>query len=421
MEGQFHIGRDGLPKPCKAKIQCRYKDINPDINKHFDSYEEAINFMDEYNSKEATKAFKRLGTTYSSQDTTFKSKNSLEYKIWDKLTTKKNGKKINPNGLKTEVYLLSNYAKSMGLNSVIVKSANGFEDINGNEEIEEIKTKAIERARAELDVNITEAHIQSIYYNKDNPNRFVVHLGTSQYLDGAVLDEHSSSIIEMKKGHQGGSQLSQIELGWKSNGEFNVPEESELNEYIRDSISHHNWDETKNQKTLKFDNNIVPTWHFVESYKNKGASHLLITGENGAPYYVDLDRPTDQVVNELIANNYEVKIKIRTNQTVRNIDLNNQDAWGDILANCQSRKFVFDEDPSDKTRMDWGIKTSSIDVDKLETITRGGKKYLKLDRFVLPFNKDNFKKYKEENEFVNMSEMKEFIPVLSGDLRKRMT
>lgn len=410
----YHIGNDGTPKICKAKIQCKLGGSSPDDPKyaqHFTSPEAAQKYADEINENQSKLSINKL--TVHTQENAFNNRNSLENKIFK-------AHKSKAAGLKTEIFLMTSYAQKQKMNNVLVKTKNGFNVVNKNDEsvdekiINKLKEKAYKIVETEYGLANPEQHIKSIYFNPDSPDKMVLHLGSSNMLDGAYIDKDGYKLMELKKGHDGGSQISEVMLGMNSDGNFDVPD-NVMNPLIKEAIEKGQYKQSAkgNQYDLKVDE-YASMWQFVESYKLKGASELLITDRDGKATSINLDRDIDKVVDELRAQDYVVKLKIRMNQTVRSITTSERHTFlRDGARNYYNGNPEFGPNGT-------FIKLENFNFKNRDITKRNKKEYYKFGNFVFPIPVDQINKMDPKTP-IPLNDFKTFIPVFSGDIKKRPT
>lgn len=408
----YHISNDGIPRKCNAKVVCRVGGANaedPRYNAHFETYEAAQNYADIRNEKESLPSVRKLKT--SSQEDTLKNKDSFTNKLIKQIGSK-------ANGLSSEVYLMTAYAETYNMNNAIVINKDGSTSIIGRktdvvseETIKNLTQKAFDTVTFEYGIPDPEKHIKSIYFKDNDSSQMVLHLGSSNMLDGAYVNSDGYKMMELKKGHSGGAQISEVTLGMDSDGNFDIPEGS-MNELVKEAIENKNYKISSkgNQYDLKVDE-YASMWQFVEAYKKKGASELLITDKIGKATYIDLDRDVDKVVDELIKEDYVVNLKIRMNQTIRSI---NNDQRRDFIREGVVNEY-YNGMPNYKNGT---IKLNQFNIDKKNVTTRNKKTYPKFGNYVFPHSLEEIEKMDPETE-VDLNKFKAFVPIFSGDIKKR--
>lgn len=168
MDKKYHIGKDGTPKVCTAKGECKLG------GEHFNNLEEAQKYADKKNKEKVEKTFTSV----------MNNKDSIAYKVNE-------ASDVNNPGFDNETFLSSAYAEKMGLNNALVINVaeNGkieTKTIGKQELTEEQKKAIIKKTTNTLSDYYIDKHntliadrsklVKVVYYNPDK-TKVVVQTG----------------------------------------------------------------------------------------------------------------------------------------------------------------------------------------------------------------------------------------------------
>lgn len=402
MAQKWHISKNGEAVKCMAKIKCRLG------GEHYDSYERAQKAIYTANENEfglLPKQRLELGT---------EDKKTLANKI-----TKMSG--IGTPGFEWECFGAATVADRMGLEHIAVLDKAG-ETIGvslNNKSSENIvaRDRAIAGVKTYYEkfgvpIEKDELLARVVYYSNDEDNdSILVQSGGPNVLDAAVIEaDEVVSIIEIKKLHEGGAQQPSSVLDINQNGDIKQESLDEAQDYIQGPLSKLNiHDATGTNPQLDFgseDNNTrFPLRYLADEYKDKGATSFLYTSLDGEEVNeIDLRRPTNEIVDEMISKDISATVKLRANGPKQKVDKNDIYRFNNIVGedlfkpganNPDSETFILKDIPKSKRK-----KSGS---------------YVRVGGFVLPIKwKGHDRKL---NQPIDKNKMRAFRLQLTGDIK----
>ena len=151
-------------------------------------------------------------------------------------------------------------------------------------------------------------------------------------------------------------------------------------------------------------NKRFPLQHFVEQYKDKGATSFIYTTNEGEDINrIDLTRDTGEVVDELIEKKIEANVTLRANLSSQKANQKDIERFNKLLS-----KEYFKSGRASNTE---SFTLKSIREDK---ITKAGK-FARVGGYILPIEYDNYKE--NMNKRIKKSDMKAFRLVLTGNIK----
>lgn len=405
MAKKFHITPKGEVKECHAKVHCRFGDHNP----HFEDLNIAQLYADNH--------FDRLNfdSTIRTLDTSgfelrMKNKNSLPSRVKD-ITG------IKQRGFDYECYMSSSYSESLGLRNVLVQDKKGsWHAINQNgaiADVEEEKMKtlinnakeSLEKAYPIADESNSEKFCRAIYYSDDSNSMFI-QTGAPELLDGALVENGETRLLEIKKTHSNGAQTVERTLGIGSDNTFELNDEDyeTLDPEILAEVERFRNDNSTNQYNLKVPN-YVAMEQFVRDYQRHGSSEFVCTDKKGRAISVDMSRDARQVTNELVNNGFVATLKIRTNLNTRKLDSNARYRLKENKHNLYKGDYVRDQFG------DKAIPFENFDKSKMTKV----RNKVRIGEYMLPVKWEDRNSYKGP---ISLEKMEYFSPVMGGDIKK---
>lgn len=402
MDKKYHIGKDGTPKVCTAKGECKLG------GEHFNNLEEAQKYADKKNKEKVEKTFTSV----------MNNKDSIAYKVNE-------ASDVNNPGFDNETFLSSAYAEKMGLNNALVVNVaeNGkieTKTIGKQELTEEQKKAIIKKTTNTLSDYYIDKHntliadrsklVKVVYYNPDK-TKVVVQTGAPNVLDAAVveLDNKEVSLMEIKKGAEASkSQYGQRSLTVNHKGTFVKKSMQGIPKALREKLEQEHIDEYVGKDKVIDVDEKASLEYFVSEYKKAGASEIVFTNAHGEPVFISLKDKNP--VKKLQENGATAYISIRTNKNSRKIDK-------DGIKRLNNNKKLFKNDVSNKD----SFKLS--DINKSEIGFSAG--YIKMGEFrIEKINGVDIKgKYSEENLPDNLEikkeELRTMTPQITGNIRFR--
>ena len=400
---KYHIDKNGNAAKCTAsKRPCIYASIG---GQHFDTIEEAQEHADKLNeiSGKLTKE-----VSVNDYDTVSNNKKNFFNKILEI-------SKVKNRGWESEVFLGSEYARKMGLTDALVLNEDGTyttvssngKPLKGRYTTEELKDKI--RIGKRL---TTEAYSKKFDFKKANPvrviyfsqdsNKIFVQTGAPDTLDGIKGEDGTIKVLEMKKTINSGAQMSQRVVAANTDGGFEL-NEGEVRPEVAKAIQSANiYDNEGGEVRLKV-SPYEAMLQFVKDYKAHGASELVYMNAKRKGMSISLNDTDENIATEMMRQGLVARLKIRTNQTVGEMD---QEALNRFVIN-RSNLYSGDIDETTGT-----IKFSQLNKEKM--VQSRGK--VKIGEFLTDIkwkNKDTI----NPNTEINVLGLKRFVPVLSGDIK----
>ena len=405
MANKYHITPNGEVKQCNAKVHCRYGDYNP----HFESKELAQAFADNHFDRlKFDSTIRTLDT--SGFDLRMKNPNSLPSRVRDITGVKQRG-------FDYECYMSACYSESLGLRNVLVQDKNGsWHAINQKgviSDVDEDKMKGlIKNAKASLesaysiaDENNSEKFCRAIYYSDDSDSMFI-QTGAPELLDGAVVENGETRLLEIKKTHSTGAQTIERTLGIGHDSTFELGDEDyeTLNPEILAEVEKFRNDNTTNQYNLKV-SNFVATEQFVRDYQRNGSSEFVCTDKRGRAISIDMTRDPKTVANELVSNGFVTTLKIRTNLNTRKLDTNAR------YRLKENKDKIYTGDYVRTPTGERAISFENFDKSKMTKV----RNKVRIGEYMLPV------KWEDKDSYtgpISLEKMEYFSPVMGGDIKK---
>ncbi|HHT97117.1 MAG TPA: hypothetical protein GXZ90_04395 [Clostridiales bacterium] len=399
MTNKWHINKKGTPALCRAKKG------NCPLGQHYDSETNASNAV-ESQMKE------QYGLLPQNKMSVERKKDLAE------LIKRISGTRAP--GFDYEIYASLSIAEEMGLNKVSITDKNGLTvniaTDNDNKQVDaslyvDRSVKAIKNYYEGMGVPIKdESTLARVVYHSDDINKgTLVQSGGPNVLDAAIIKaDEIVDIVEIKN-ISGGAQLPVTTLKIDQYGHISDKSLNLQKNYMKEAIKHvkiqdadgtdHKVDFGDPEKNKRF-----PLHHFVEQYKDKGATSFIYTTNNGEEINrVDLTRNTDEVVDDLIDRNIEANVTLRANLSSKKANQKDIKRFNNILSK--------DYFKSGRTSNTESFTLKSIKEDK---ISKAGK-FVRVGGYILPIKYDNYKE--NLNKRINKSDMKAFRLVLTGNIK----
>lgn len=401
-QGRYHFTDDYKLVRCRAtKRPC------PKGGPHFDTIEEGNEYRDKYLAdKFSATRFKKLST--NTLESELKNKKSKTSKILE-LSKRKS------TGFNYEVFMANNYARSQGLNNVMVRNeetgrwnTKAFSDHTlSKEEAQLLYKKARKAVRSAYGKDIdTKSAIKVIYYDKVDSGKIFVQTGSNQTLDGLIANDNEFRVLEIKRTHKKGAQLEEHLISIGSNGEYNI-EDSRLTDEVYNVVNNRTaYDNDKDSDVLK----ISPEGslrQFTKDYKTRGVDEFVFTDKEGKPYSIDMTQPEDKCVQDLLDAGITAEIKIRTNLSTSRMDK----ASIDRIKNNKNNLY------SGKIDKDGFLTIGQINKDKIKE-TGKSTKYIRFGEFKTNIKAEDWRTM-DKNTKINIKDLRYFRPILSGNIKIR--
>lgn len=397
----YHIGDDGRLSKCRAsKRPC------PKKTPHFTTQEEGQQYLDNLHESKNKTRFKQLTT--NTVESELKNKNSKTSKIIE-LTKRKSV------GFNYEVFMANNYARTKGLNNVMIRNdetgkwnTTAFADKKlSQEEAQNLYKQARKSLKSAYGNSIdTKSAIKVIYYDNVESGNLFIQTGSNQTLDGISVTKDDFRIIEIKRTHNNGAQLEEHLVSIGSNGEYNI-EDGRLTDEVYYAVNNRTtYDNDKDSDILQ----ISPQEslrQFTRDYKSRGTDELVFTDKEGKPYVIDMTQNEDKCIQDLIDAGITAQIKIRTNQITNSMDQSSIDRLKSNKNNLI--KGTVDEEGN--------ITVGQIDKSKIRE-TGKKVKYIRFGEFKTNIKVEDWKKLPQDYK-INIKDLKYFRPILSGDIKIR--
>lgn len=404
---KWHINKNGIPAPCKAaEGKC------PLNSKHFSNKEDAQIF----NNQQMEGQFGIL----PNQDS-FENREKMENrKKMSEVIERISG--VNATGFKYETYASLAIAEEMGLDRITVFENNEIlislhtgdssEVINAKVHSER-STKALLSYYKKMGVNIKDESklIRVMYHNEDINKGILVQSGGPNVLDAAVIKaDEVVDIIEMKELSQQ-AQLPTTSLEVQKDGSISEASLSQQKDYMKNALKNAKIQDADGKDfPVDFgnaeDNQRLPLRHFVEKYREKGATSFVYTTNNGEDVHrMSLLGETDEVVDKLISKNIEANIKLRANLNKHNVNEDDMYRFDNIL----SKKYL-------KSGRSSNTKSFTLQSVRQDKISRAGK-YVRIGGYITPIEYDTYKENMTKR--IKKTELSAFGLVLTGNVKTK--
>ena len=396
---KWHINRKGVPALCKAEKG------NCPLGKHYESESTA-------NKAVETQMEEKYGLLPQGKMSVERKKDLAE------LIKRISGTRAP--GFDYEIYASLSVAEEMGLDKVSITDKNGLTvniaTDNSDKQVDasvyvDKSVQAVKKYYEDLGITIKdESTLARVVYHSDDINKgTLVQSGGPNVLDAAIIQaDEVVDIIEIKK-LSAGAQLPVMSLQTDEYGSISDRSLNRQKEYMREAIEHvkiqdadgkdYQVDFGNTEKNKRF-----PLQHFVEQYKDKGATSFIYTTNEGEDINrIDLTRDTDEVVDELLEKKVEANVTMRANLSSQKANQKDIERFNKLLS-----KEYFKSGRASNTE---SFTLKSIREDK---ITKAGK-FARVGGYILPIEYDNYKE--NMNKRIKKSDMKAFRLVLTGNIK----
>lgn len=400
---KWHINKKGVPAPCKAQ---NGKCPLGGENSHFDSEEEA--------QKAAHKMLEEEFGVIPKPRMSVERKRDISELIMRISGTKSPG-------FNHECYASLSIAEEMGLDRIAITDENGLtvnistsEDEKKPVNVSLFVDKSIEGVSAyyeKMGVPIkNKATLARVVYHSEDPNKdILVQSGGPNVLDAAIIKANKVvDIIEVKE-LGGGAQLPAVSLDINKDGSISEESLNGQYDYMKEALSGMKIQDADGQDVQidfgsEYENKVLPLFHFVEQYRNKGATSFIYMSNDGDTVNkVDLTGPTDEVVARLIDHKIEANVTLRANLNRQNVTDDDIYRFNNILS-----KEYFKSGRSSNT------ESFTLKGIKEEKITKSGE-YVRVGGYILPIKYENYKE--SLNKRIKKTDMKAFRLVLTGNIK----
>lgn len=307
---KLHINNEGVVAVCGARNgKCPFGK-----EKHFDNIDDARAYRDELYANE----YGLMATNpEQSLESVLDDENSITNRVLD-------ASKITTRGFNYECFAASVISENMGLDQVAVMTDKGIMNLTDNPE-GMAHMLAVQKAMVGLTdyyesqgvvIEEPEKLARVVYYSNDS-DKILVQSGGPNVLDAAVIDVNGDiDLIEVKKLHEEGAQLSSQTFPSNTAGEIDRDSIKGMPDYMQKALRGIGYREaTGSNYVLKLTDEEALT-HFVQGYKDKGAKTFVYTTNKGNLRTVDFTQPIDDVVSELQEKGVQAKVKLRANMSV---------------------------------------------------------------------------------------------------------
>lgn len=395
---KWHINKKGVPALCKAtKGKCP-------LGEHFDTEENAQNAISEQMEGE----FGLLPQSKMS----FKKKKDMA-----SLIQRISG--IKSAGFDYEIFTSLSIAEEMGLEKVAITDKNGLTISLSTDNSKQINADVfVDRSIDALDkyyrdigapVNDKSALARVVYHSDDLSKGTLVQSGGSNVLDAAIIQaDEVVDIIEVKRLNTG-AQLPALSLEVDRDGSISEESLSKYEPYIQNAIRDVKIQDADGSD-VKIDfgderlNEELPLRHFVQQYKEKGATSFIYTTDEGNTVNrINLTGPTDEIIKELKEKKIEANIRMRANLNTR--DATDEDIYR--FNNLLSKEYF----KSGRASTTESFTLKGIKEDKIK---KSGK-YVRVGGYVLPIEYDSYED--NLNKRIKKKDLKAFRLVLTGNIK----
>jgi len=399
MGNKWHINKKGVPALCRAKKE------NCPLGEHYESKSIAEDAVE----SEMKEQYGILPQDKMSVD---------KRKGFAELIQRISG--IKSPGFDYEIYASLSIAEEMGLNRVSITDRNGLTiNISTNNDNNQVDAsvyvnksiQAIKKYYENIGVSIKdESTLARVVYHSDDVNKgTLVQSGGPNVLDAAIIKaDEVVDIVEVKR-LSTGAQLPVTTLEVDQYGNISDSSLDLQKDYMKEAIKHVKIQDADGTD-YKVDfgdpekNKRFPLQHFVEQYKDKGATSFIYTTNEGEDVNrIDLTRDTDEVVDELIERKIEANVTLRANLSSQKVNKKDIHRFNEILS-----KEYFKSGRASNTE---SFTLKSIKKDK---ISKAGK-FVRVGGYILPIEYENYEE--NLNKRIRKSDMKAFRLSLTGNIK----
>lgn len=396
--GKWHINKKGVPALCKAtKGKCP-------LGEHFESEVVAQDAIAEQMEGE-------FGLLPSSK-MSVKKKEDMSSLI-QRISGVKSA------GFDYEVFTSLSVAEEMGLEKVAITDKNGLTISLSTDNSEQVNADifvdrsvdALDKYYRRIGVPIGDKNnlARVVYHSDDLSKGTIVQSGGSNVLDAAIIKaDEVVDIIEVKK-LSTGAQLPALSLEVNRDGSISQESLKKYDPYIRDAIKDVKIQDADGSD-VKIDfgsdelNRELPLRHFVQQYREKGATSFIYTTDEGETINrIGLTGPIDGVVEDLKNKEIEANIRMRAN-------LNTRDATEDDICrfnNILSKKYF----KSGRTSTTESFTLKGINENEIK---KSGN-YVRVGGYILPIEYENYKDNMSKR--IKKKDLKAFRLVLTGNIK----
>lgn len=399
MNGKWHISKKGVPSVCKAnKGKCP-------LGQHFDNEQDALKAIEQEMEQE-------YGILPSNKTETEKRKDFAS------LISRISGTRAP--GFDYECYASLTLAEKMGLDKVSVVDENGLTvnlstKTNGNKvDAEVFVNESIEALssyyeRQGIPIKNKDALARVVYHSDDVEKGILVQSGGPNVLDAAIIKANKVvDIIEVKELGRG-AQLPSISLDVDKEGYIKKESIENQSGYLKEALEGIKIQDADGKDIQlnfgsEYENQVLPLYHFVEQYKNKGATAFIYTTDDGnSVNKVDLTGPDDEVVARLLEHKIEANITLRANLNKQNVNEDDIYRFNNIL----SKKYF-------KSGRASTTETFTLKGIKEDKISKAGN-YVRVGGYILPIEYDTYKDNLTKR--IKKTDLKAFRLVIAGNIK----
>lgn len=400
MKGKWHISSKGVPAICRAdKKSCP-------LGEHYNTEDEAgIAITEEYKEN--------FGLLPNEENIDLERRKDIADLI-------KRISGIKSNGFDYECFASVSIAEKMGLDKIAITDKNGLivnmsmgegnKSLNADVYVDR-SIKGLHNYYSKLGIPIKDKSLLArVVYYSDNPEQgMLVQSGGPNVLDAAIIKaDEVVDIIEVKELERG-AQLPLVSLEVDKDGMIDEKSLNDQSEYIRKALSGIQIQDVDGTNLiLDFGtdkaNQEYPLYHFLEEYRKKGAtSFVYTTNEGNTINQIDLTRPADEVVEDMIEKGIDATVILRANLHKHNATEDDIYRFNKILS-----KDYFKSKRASETE---SFTLKSIKEDK---ISKAGK-YVRIGGYVLPIEFDDYENHM--NKRIKKTDLKAFKLSLTGNIK----
>lgn len=400
---KWHINSKGLAAICKANKQ------TCPLGQHYESEDEATKGISEMYEKD----FGLLPNK-----TEIKKMSIGEKKDFADLIKRISGTKAS--GFDYECFASVSVAEELGLNKIAIIDKNGLTvnlsmgesnkkldaDIYVNKSIQ-----GLSKYYKKFGIPIKDESLLArvVYYSDDPSKSVLVQSGGPNVLDAAIIKADGEiDIIEVKELERG-AQLPLISLETDKYGSISDSSLNKQSEYIRKALKDIQIQDVDGAN-VKLDfgsdknNRELPLRHMIDEYRKKGATSFIYVSEEGSKINrIDLTRPTQEVVEDILTQKIEASVNLRANLYKAKVSKDDIYRFNKILS-----KDYFNTGRASDTE---SFTLKSIREDK---ITKAGD-YVRIGGYILPIKYDEYKDHL--NKRIKKVDMKAFKLSLTGNIK----
>ena len=394
---KYHINNEGKVYLCRARNGgCPYGN-----EVHFDTKEEALEYADQLYEDQyglmADDVTKRLDYVLSDE-------NSLTNRVL-------NATKVKTRGFQYECFAAERLADEMGLDQVTVLNDEGIVSIEGDGDfVNQMQAMKIAMdslisyyGKHGIPIDDAESLVRVIYYSNDS-DKILVQSGGPNVLDAAVIEANEVvDMIEVKKLHEGGAQMSSEILETDAAGSINPDELKRYPEYLQKALRRKKMRDVNGKNDKLRLTNVEALTHFVDQYKAKNAKTFIYISESGQLITEDLTRSTDEIVERLNAKGVKAEVRLRGNYGKQKVTQTQVDRFDFYVGH-----FYFKDGQVPFTDT---FKVKDLNPDEMSESSG----YVRLGEFVLPIKTKDLKKLPDDYE-ISKWDMEYFPMTLTGTI-----